>query len=38
MVEDWPTYHEGELVPIDVTSPNPNGTEYDNLYLVGPRF
>ncbi|GLT95495.1 hypothetical protein SLE2022_131750 [Rubroshorea leprosula] len=32
-VEDHTVFVNGVGVPVDVTGPNPNGVEYDNLYL-----
>ena len=33
-IEDRPTWTEaGERVPVNTSEPNPNGHEYDNLYL-----
>ncbi|GAO50564.1 hypothetical protein G7K_4688-t1 [Saitoella complicata NRRL Y-17804] len=33
VIEDKPQLVNGELVPVDTSKPNPNGEEFDNLYL-----
>lgn len=33
VIEEQPHEVEGVRVPIDTTAPNPNGEEFDNLYL-----
>jgi 5'-3' exoribonuclease 2 len=33
VIEDQPKEINGEIMPVDRTKPNPNGEEFDNLYL-----
>ncbi|KAL8949150.1 MAG: hypothetical protein Q9222_004715 [Ikaeria aurantiellina] len=33
VIEDQPTFVDGQEVPVDTTKANPNGEEFDNLYL-----
>jgi 5'-3' exoribonuclease 2 len=34
VIEEHPEYINGVEVPVDTSTPNPNETEFDNLYLV----
>jgi 5'-3' exonuclease len=33
VIEDHPEWVNGVEVPVDTSTPNPNGLEFDNLYL-----
>ena len=33
VIEDQPSNVDGEEIPVDTTKANPNGEEFDNLYL-----
>eukprot|EP00983_Pelagomonas_calceolata_P086673 1156804-Pelagomonas_calceolata.AAC.12 len=37
VIEEHPEILSGVEVPVDTSGPNPNGMEFDNLYLVGAR-
>jgi len=34
VIEEHPEVVDGTEVPVDTSAPNPNETEFDNLYLV----
>ena len=34
VIEEHPEWVNGVEVPVDTSTPNPNGLEFDNLYLV----
>jgi hypothetical protein len=37
VIEELPEWLDGAEVPVDTSQPNPNGVEFDNLYLVRAR-
>lgn len=36
VIEEVPEWVDGVEIPVNTSEPNPNGIEFDNLYLVRP--